>query len=133
MKINVVKEKAPIRETVIDHRNNSVVNDLREIYDIKQITVVMENQHIKNRSVNFINKTLEFLVDTGSSVDIIRLSELASDTKLVPGETISLRDITKTLETTIGIVEIPIEIGTETFEKIKFYIVKNDMPLNKAG
>jgi len=30
-------------------------------------------------------------------------------------------------------VEIPIEIGTEIFENIRFYIVKNDMPLIKAG
>ncbi|KAL4127078.1 hypothetical protein QTP88_011276 [Uroleucon formosanum] len=49
-------------------------------------------------------------VDTGSSVNIIRLSELTSDTKLVPGEKISLRGISNTIETTIGIVEIPIEI-----------------------
>lgn len=110
-----------------------MVKDLREIYDIKQITVAMENQHIKSRSVNFINDTLEFLVDTGSSLNIIRLSELTSDTKLVPGETISLRGISNTLKTTIGIVEIPIEIGTEIFENIRFYIVKNDMPLIKAG
>ncbi|CAI6374772.1 unnamed protein product [Macrosiphum euphorbiae] len=93
----------------------------------------MENQHIKSRSVNFINETLEFLVDTGSSVNIIRLSALTADTKLVPGEAISLRGISNMLETTIGIVEIPIEIGTEIFENIKFYIVKNDMPLIKAG
>ncbi|KAL4127326.1 hypothetical protein QTP88_011501 [Uroleucon formosanum] len=93
----------------------------------------MENQHIKSRSENFINETLEFLVDTGSSVNIIRLSELTSDTKLVPGEKISLRGISNTIETTIGIVEIPIEIGTRIFKKVKFYIVKNEMPLIKAG
>ncbi|KAL4083068.1 hypothetical protein QTP88_028398 [Uroleucon formosanum] len=72
-------------------------------------------------------------VDTGSSVNIIRLSELTSDTKLVPGEKISLRGISNTIETTIGIVEIPIEIGTRIFKKVKFYIVKNEMPLIKAG
>lgn len=93
----------------------------------------MKNQHIKSRSVNFINDTVEFLVDTGSSVNIIRLSELTSDTKLVPGETVSLRGISNTLEETIGIIEIPIIIGTETFDKVKFYIVKNNMPLIKAG
>jgi len=70
-----------------------VVKDLREIYDIKQITVEMENQHIKSRSEHFINNPIEFLVDTGSSVNIIRLSELTSDTKLISIETISLRGI----------------------------------------
>jgi len=30
-------------------------------------------------------------------------------------------------------VEISIEIGTETFENIKFDIIKNDIPLIKAG
>ncbi|CAI6361730.1 unnamed protein product [Macrosiphum euphorbiae] len=135
MKIDIEKGKAPIRETAIGHRNRRppLVKDLREIYHIKQIMVAMENQHIKSRSINFINETLEFLVDTGSSVDIIRLSALTADTKLVPGEAISLREISITLETTICIVEIPIEIGTEIFENIKFYIVKNDMPLIKAG
>ncbi|KAL4125776.1 hypothetical protein QTP88_010016 [Uroleucon formosanum] len=44
------------------------------------------------------------VVDTGSSVNIIRLPELTSDTKLVPGEKISLRGI-----------------------------IKNEMPLIKAG
>lgn len=33
----------------------------------------------------------------------------------------------------MGIVEIPIEIDTKIFKKVKFYIVKNVMPLIKAG
>lgn len=58
---------------------------------------------------------------------------MTSDTKLVVGENILLRGISSTLEESIGIVEIPIEIGTKIFENIRFYIVKNDMPLLKAG
>lgn len=110
-----------------------MVEDLRVIHEIKQVTVELNDQHVKSKSPNFVEGTIEFLVDTGSSVNIIRLSALTSKTKLVKGNNVLLRGIRNILEESIDIVEISIEIGSKVFEKIRLYIVKNDMPLIKAG
>lgn len=110
-----------------------MVGDLRMTHNIMQITIELKDNHIKCESLSFKNKIAEFLLDTGSSVNIIRLSCLKDNEKLISGENIYLKGINNTLVETIGIVEIPLEINKIFIGKTKFYIVHNDVPLIKSG
>jgi hypothetical protein len=50
-----------------------------------QVTVELEDYHIECESSSFINNKAEFLVDTGSRVNVVRLAELKDNVKLIPG------------------------------------------------
>lgn len=110
-----------------------MVGELRATHNIMQIVIGIKNNHVICKSNSCRNGSVEFLLDTGSSVNIIQLQCLKDEVKLLPGEKIYLKGINNTLVETIGIVEIPLTFGTFTIDKIQFYIVKNDVPLIKSG
>jgi len=110
-----------------------VVGELRATHNIMQIVIEIKNNHVICKSNSCRNGSVEFLLDTGSSVNIIQLQCLKDEVKLLPGEKIYLKGINNTLVETIGIVEIPLTFGTFTIDKIQFYIVKDDVPLIKSG
>lgn len=98
-----------------------------------QVVIKMINNHIVCKSDSFKNEQAEFLLDTGSNVNLIQIQCLKDDVKLIPGENIYLKGINNTLVETIGIVEIQLNIEKSQIGKVKFYIVKDNVPLIKSG
>jgi hypothetical protein len=98
-----------------------------------QVTVALEDYHIECESSSFINNKAEFLVDTGSRVNVVRLAELKENVKLILGNQIYLKGINNKLTKTLGIVEIPLVVNNTKIGSTMFYIVENEVATIKSG
>ena len=96
------------------------------------LTEINNNNHIKCESPTCMNKELEFLVDTGSDVNIIKDNVLTENVLIDRTQTVNLRGINDKVIQTLGKLTIPLifqghQINTE------FNLVDKHFPIRKNG
>ena len=97
-----------------------------------RIITPIEQEHITCFSDKFVKNEIKFLIDSGSEMNIIKISSLKGHIIVNERDKKNIKGIHASPVETIGSVVIPIFINKQPFV-VKFDIVNNDFPIPEAG
>lgn len=92
----------------------------------------IDHEHITCFSDKFIKNENKFLIDSGSEMNLIKISTLKGHIIVNEKDKKNIKGIHASPVGTIGSVVIPIYINEQPFV-VKFDIVQNDFPIPEAG
>ena len=116
-------------------REDTTSNETRtasEIQNNVRVITQMKEEHITCESKNFEPRNINFLIDSGSDMNLIKISSIEKNVIVNEQDKRPIRGINSTLVYTLGSIVTPIQINEGTFI-IKFSVVKNDFPIPGAG
>lgn len=92
----------------------------------------LENDHVTCRSPQTISNTIQFLLDSGSDLNLIKLSALKDDVLVHDKIIYQLKGITDQCVQTLGSVQIEVQIGNDT-RRTEFHVVHASFPIPHEG
>ena len=102
-----------------------VSNNVRVVTNIK-------NEHINCMSENFKYSPIQFLIDSGSEMNIIKISSLKGHLIVNEKDKKNIKGINSSPVKTVGSIITPMSINEKKF-LIKFDIVMDDFPIPNSG
>ncbi|KAL4083611.1 hypothetical protein QTP88_028927 [Uroleucon formosanum] len=88
--------------------------------------------HVQCQSPQTIPADSKFLIDSGSDLNLIKLSSLRDEVIAYDHTVYELKGITDNFVTTLGSVTIELQIGRER-RRVEFQVVKSDFPVLNEG
>ncbi|KAL4126715.1 hypothetical protein QTP88_010924 [Uroleucon formosanum] len=92
----------------------------------------LKYDHVQYQSPQTIPADSKFLIDSGSDLNLIKLSSLRDEVIVYDHTVYELKGITDNFVTTLGSVTIELQIGGEK-RRVEFQVVKSDFPVLNEG
>ncbi|KAL4154312.1 hypothetical protein QTP88_000195 [Uroleucon formosanum] len=90
------------------------------------------NKHITLEIPQCLTNSIKLLIDTGSDLNMIKLSTLRNEIMVDETQSYQLKGINEYLVRTLGSVNLNLNLGTETLTT-KFQVVHDDFPIPHEG
>lgn len=125
-------EKKKLEETKYktDNQNRSI-EEIQSGSNVRIITPISQ-EHITCFSDKFVKNEIKFLIDSGSEMNIIKISSLKGHIIVNEKDKKNIKGIHSSPVETVGSVVIPIYIKQQPFI-VKFDIVQDNFPIPEAG
>lgn len=93
---------------------------------------VLNEDHITLEIRQCANKNTRFLLDTGSDLNLIKLSQLQDEVLVDEMLKYNLKGINEFVVCTIGLVQLDVQVGKE-YTTMPFQVVHDNFPIPHAG
>jgi len=126
-----LKNKKETEEKNKTDNQNRSIEEIQTGSSVRVITPIKQ-EHITCISDKFVKNEIKFLIDSGSEMNIIKISSLKGHIIVNERDKKSIKGIHASPVETVGSVVIPIYINKRPFI-VKFDIVHDDFPIPEAG
>lgn len=110
--------------------SSNVINKIMNYSSCKQ-KVFKNEVSVQVAQSAFTNTT--FLLDTGASVSLIKISSLKDEVQVYINRTIQIKGITSDIITTLGVVFLNISISNAQNIRHAFHVVPSNFPISSHG
>lgn len=97
-----------------------------------RFVAVFSENHVTMDIRQCTHKNTQFLLDTGSDLNLIKLSQLQNQMLVDETQKYNLKGINEFIVCTIGLVQLDVQIGEE-YSSMPFQVVHDDFPIPHAG